>query len=86
MVQVYAPASVVAKRVPLALSNLCRRTNRLPFSGSAWLYFYQNICSIPSVISNSFPTFKQYKNLPEHLSWEAMQHLAASGSYIVVSD
>ena len=28
----------------------------------------------------------KYKNLPEHLSWEAMQRLAASGSYIVVSD
>ena len=28
----------------------------------------------------------EYKNLPGHLSWEAMQHLAASGSYIVVSD
>ena len=25
----------------------------------------------------------KYKNLPEHLSWEAMQRLAASGSYIV---
>ena len=30
--------------------------------------------------------FKKYKNLPGHLSWEAMQRLAASGSYIVVSD
>lgn len=30
--------------------------------------------------------FKKYKNLPVHLSWEAMQRLAASGSYIVVSD
>ena len=28
----------------------------------------------------------KYKNLPEHLSWEAMQRLAASGSYIAVSD
>lgn len=28
----------------------------------------------------------KYKNLPGHLSWEAMQRLAASGSYIVVSD
>ncbi len=28
----------------------------------------------------------KYKDLPEHLSREAMQHLAASGSYLVVSD
>ena len=28
----------------------------------------------------------KYKNLPEHLSLEAIQRLAASGSYIVVSD
>ena len=28
----------------------------------------------------------KYKNLPEHLSWEAIQRLAASGSYSVVSD
>ena len=28
----------------------------------------------------------KYKDLPEQLSWEAILRLAASGSYIVVSD
>ena len=37
-VHVYAPASVVAKRVPLALSNPCWRTNLLPLSSSVLIY------------------------------------------------
>ena len=35
-----------------------------------------------SLLTNEY----KYKNLPEQLSWEAMQRLAASESYIVVSD
>ena len=39
------------------------------------------------VFSFALPTNEyKYKNLPEHLSREAIQRLAASGSYIVVSD